>query len=217
MYFFVVPLAIGIFAQFRKHHLTEVLHLYIAVFVMFNVAMLLMLYWHYGYISRRHVMPLTVFMIFYVPVGLQSLAEWLESLFSKNREKANTEKGAEQFWFYVLIITGFVICIPKLVQPLRGNKKAYREVSRWLQDNTATDDVIMVPDPRISLYAEREGIIEEYRKKVPRRVKYIVKLYDGENEQILPLPPGKSTSETHSLDFTYHGEELRFVIYQIQG
>jgi len=44
MYFFVVPLAIGIFSQFRKRRLTAVPHLYMAVFVLLNVVMLLFLY-----------------------------------------------------------------------------------------------------------------------------------------------------------------------------
>lgn len=216
MYFFVAPLAIGLFVQIRRKPLMSPLQFIVITFILLNVSIMLLLYREWGYISQRHVMPLTAFMIFYVPVGLHSLAEWLESLFSKNGKKGSTEKGTGQFWFYVLLITGLVICMPKLVRPMRNDKKVYREVSKWLAENTAKEDLIIVPDMRIGFYAERKCFLESYcNTRIPRKIRYIVRLYDDKNEIFLPLQKGKTLCERYSLNYLKRHKQVRIVIYEV--
>ena len=216
MYFFVAPLVIGLFIQIRQKPLMSPLQFIVITFILLNVSLMLLLYRDWGYISRRHVMPLTAFMIFYVPVGLHSLAEWLESLFSKNGKKGSTEKGTGQFWFYVLLITGLAICMPKLVSPMRNDKKVYREVSKWLTENTAKEDLIIVPDRRMGFYAERKCFLEsDCNTRIPRKIRYIVRLYDDKNEIFLPLQKGKTLCERYSLNYLKRHKQVRIVIYEV--
>ena len=124
MYFFVPALVIGIYSRFRKQSVvTDIERFFVPAFVTLNVIMLVPLHYHYGYISRRHSLPLVVITIFYVPIGLQVLGNWLGSRFSRDRLQANQNL---QLWFLVLFIVGLAICIPKLLRPMRIEKKAYR-------------------------------------------------------------------------------------------
>jgi hypothetical protein len=69
-----------------------------------------------------------------------------------------------------LLVIGIVICVPKLFRPIRIEKKGYRLAAEWLKENTTKEDVIAVPDIRISFYAERKGV-SQYEKGA----KYVVK------------------------------------------
>ena len=111
MYFFMPALLLGLYYRFRKTNVTTAEKFFIAVFIVFNIAMMILLYCNYGYISRRHCLPLVVLTIFYVPVGLNILADWLRRGFFKGQPQ--TEKNSRLF--IVLLIIGVVICLPKLL------------------------------------------------------------------------------------------------------
>ena len=125
-------------------------------------------------------MPLVVFSIFYVPIGLQIFAEWLNSRFYKGRLE---NKPKSQLWFFVLVAVGIFICMPKLLRPLRIEKKGYRDVAEWLKENTAEEDVIAVPDYRIGFYAGREITTNENHNAL-EELDYIVNLVKGEEEEL---------------------------------
>ncbi len=122
------------------------------------------------------------FTVFYIPVGLHIVGNWLENKFPMNKQKTDISKEKWFSWFLVLLLIGISICIPKLLRPVRIEKQGYREAAKWLRENIAPADVIAVPDRRISFYAERKGLI--YDKKVPKRAKYVVKIVKNENEEL---------------------------------
>jgi hypothetical protein len=140
--------------------------------------MMILLYCSWGYISGRHCLPLVVFTIFYVPIGLQILADWLKSRFSKGRLDSNPKS---QLWFYILVITGLAICTPKLLRPIRIEKKAYKAAARWLKKNTQEDNLIAVPNKRMLFYSERKGLV--YEENIPNGVEYAVKVMKVEDEK----------------------------------
>ena len=54
----------------------------------------------------------------------------------------------------------------------------FRKVAEWLAKNTQEDAIIAVPDPRISFYSERSGIVCD-GQEVPDEAKYIVKVFES--------------------------------------
>jgi hypothetical protein len=178
MYYFVPALVIGVWDRARRRSAaSDIERFFIPAFVLLNVLMMIMLYDHWGYISRRHCLPLVVFLIFYVPAGMEILAQWLEERLSRNPPQAGRHS---QLCFCVLLAIGAGICMPKLLRPLGADKRGFRAAAEWLKENTSREDVIAVPDPRISFYAERKGL--NYETEVPEGAGYVVKIVNQAEE-----------------------------------
>jgi hypothetical protein len=187
MYYFFPALLIGIFCRFRKKSsITEIEMFFMPAFVVLNALMLIALYYCWGYISRRHCLPLVVFTIFYVPIGLQVFADWFANRFSHDRDglhhksRPASGKNCHQ-WFYILLITGIIICLPKLLSRPGSDKPGYRTAAAWLKQNTAQDDLIATPDRRITFYAERKAIF--YENTPPGKADYIVSIVENEAQK----------------------------------
>lgn len=176
MYFFVFPLMVGLYFHFhrlRKILLTE--RFFIFALIVLYVVMMVLLHINYSYISRRHCMPIVVFSIFYIPVGLRILARWLSKRIFKNSSATYKDR---KHCFFVLMAIGLSICMAKFVRitPLRWEKQGYLDAAKWLKENTKKEDIIIVPDKRISFYADRKGM-----EKLEKSAKYVVKkLENGE-------------------------------------
>lgn len=141
LYYFTVPAAIG-FYLFVKESRSSMQRLFIGMILVFYTIVLLTLDMRWGYISRRHLLPLTAIFCFFIPAG----TEWLaRRLFAKQWRMA----------FYVLIGVGLLICTPKLLRPPGYDKKTYREAARWVADHTPANAAIYSCDNRIPFYAER--------------------------------------------------------------
>jgi len=178
MYFFVPALLIGIYFRFRKQSpATEIERFFVPAFVALNVIMLIALYYSWEYISRRHSLPLVVFTIFYVPIGLEVSAGWLANRFSKSRPA--TGKDCQR-WFFILLIIGTAICLPKLLSRPGSDKSGYRIAATWLNKNTTQEDLIAVSDRRITFYAERKALI--YETTLSSKADYVVTIVKNENE-----------------------------------
>ena len=178
MHFFLLPLVIGLYAHFRrKSGASDIERFFMPVFVGFNVIMLLVLYYDWGYISRRHSLPLVVFLVLYIPEGLEIMARWFAEKFSRDRVQAVQQS---QRFFYILLAIGVVICMPKLLRPSGADKPGYRAAAKWLMENTGTEDVIAVPDLRISFYAERKGL--KYVTEIPEGINYLVRIVKSGDE-----------------------------------
>jgi hypothetical protein len=180
MYFFMPVLLVGIYSRFHKGSAaTNIERFFMATFVILNIIMLFLLYWARQYMSRRHCLTLIVFLVFYIPVGLQTLANGLEHKLWKSRFATSRDS---QLWFFILLGVGAVICLPKLFRPLRIGKQGYKDAAAWLKDNTSPTDSIAAPDNRICFYAERKGTV--YEKEVPKQAKYVVQLAKGEDGEV---------------------------------
>jgi len=178
MYFFVPALLIGIYFRFRKQSpATEIERFFVPAFVALNVIMLIALYYSWEYISRRHSLPLVVFTIFYVPIGLEVSAGWLADRFSKSRPASEQDRRT---WFFILLITGTAICMPKLLRLSISDKQGYRTAAAWLRENTAQEDLIASLDSRITFYAERKALI--YETTPTWKTRYVVSIVRDENE-----------------------------------
>jgi hypothetical protein len=179
MYFFAPALLIGLYHRFRRLTLTTTAEkFFIATFIFLNVTMMILLYHKHGYISRRHCLPLTVLTIFYVPIGLVALADWLRKAFCKNQPEPKKNSQI----FTTLLIIGVIICLPKLLKPLRIEKQGYRDVAKWLNTNSTPEDIIAVTDSRTAFYAQRQAVTKSQQDKANYAVD-IVKKGKDENKK----------------------------------
>jgi len=208
LYYFVPALLIGAYTRLRrKSEAANIEKFFIPAFVLLNVIMMIMLYQSMAYMSRRHCLPLTVMLIFYVPAGLEILAKWIEDKFSGNQVQNNRHS---QRYFFVLLIIGVGICTPKLIKPLGADKLGYRAAAQWLMENTRQEDTVAVPDARISFYAERTGLV--YEKDIPERAKYVVRIVRDEDEE---LDVGGSLREEISLWVDRKKKSRKIVLYKV--
>ncbi|MHC4426569.1 MAG: glycosyltransferase family 39 protein [Planctomycetota bacterium] len=207
-YFFVPPLLVGAYLRFRRRlAATGIEKFFVPAFVVFNIIMLVLLHCNYGYISRRHVLPLVLFTIFYVPAGLQALGDWLERGICKGRPPA--EKDSQR-WFFILLAIGFAVCLPKLLRPIGADKRGFRAAAKWLKANTSREDAIAVPDRRISFCAERRGLM--YEENVPEEARYVVRIVKGEDEK---PDAGESVRKELSLWVDQRKKRRKIVIYKV--
>ncbi|MHC4704424.1 MAG: glycosyltransferase family 39 protein, partial [Planctomycetota bacterium] len=191
MYYFVPALAIGMYTRVGKRSAaSDVEKFFIPVFVALNMIMTVTVYCRWQYMSRRHCLPVVAFTIFYVPVGLEVLARWLKAGFSRGRSQANRH---QRLFFFVLLVIGGGICMPRLLRPTGADKRGYRDAAEWLRSNADAEDVIAVTDSRISFYAERKWLL--YEVTLPDRADYVVRIVDDRSEEV---SPDRSAQEVYS-------------------
>ncbi len=185
MWFFVPALLIGIYKHFEKRKWCEPERFFFIALMTFNVLVLTLLYCKFGYMSRRHTLPLVVLTIFYVPVGLDVFACQLGKKFSKTANQSPAVKANTDIWFLVLLVTGICICSLRLLEisPIRIEKQSYREAARWLAENTDEKDIIAATDIRIGFYSGRRSV--KYNGQViPKEAQYIVKVLKDEQNTL---------------------------------
>jgi hypothetical protein len=210
MWFFMPVLLIGFWYHFRQDAKCEEQFL-ITAFIMMNVAMMILRYCYIQlHISQRWSMPLITFTVFYIPVGLRTMGNWLNNKLSHPKQKTDIPKKKGLSWFVILFLIGTGICMPKLLRPVRIEKQGYREAAEWLRENTTPKDIIAVPDKRISFYAERKGLI--YGKNIPEQAKYVVKIVEDENEE---PNLGTSARQGYSGWVDRREKEKRIVVYKL--
>jgi len=182
MWFFVLPLLFGIYCHFQKIATLEE-KLLMPTFVGLNIALLFLRYCCVQPdLTHRYVLPLTVFTIFYVPTGLKLLSCRIVNRNQRDKPTINILSEKAQKFFYILLVTGLCICLPKLLRPIRIEKQGYLSAAKWLRENTARDDVVAVPDRRLYFYAERKGLIYEGEGIVPS-AEYVLRIVRGRSEE----------------------------------
>ena len=183
MVVFFVPWLLGLYWRLRYQAERTERVLIVAV-VIVNVA--LMLWRHLGLgpgEDRRYALGMIALTIFYVPIGVEVMARWLNHDHPLPCPRWMPRGLPGLPWFYLLVAVGLVVCLPKLLMASPGNKVGYRAAAAWLQQNTQADDVLAVPDIRISFYAQRQGLFYvQYPNS--RRADYVVMINDGEEGQI---------------------------------
>jgi len=207
MYYYLPVLLIGVYFHFRKKPSpTEIERFFVPALVILYIVMLIILHCHWGYISRRHSFPLVAFTIFYVPIGLEVSADWLANRFSRSPPASAHDCRT---WFFILLIIGTAICLPKLLTRPGSDKPGIRTAAAWLSENTDQEDFIAVTDPRISFYARRKGIV--YETTPHRKARYIVTIVNDENE----VPDFvRNAQKQYSVWENEHKKNKKIIIYK---
>ena len=210
MWFFLPALMIGLYYHFRSDAKFENRFL-ITAFIMMNVVMIILRYCFISqHFSKRWILPLITFIIFYIPVGLRIVGNWLNNKWAHPKQKTYIPEEKRLCWFVILFLIGIGICMPKLLRPIRIEKQGYREAANWLRGNTAPADIIAAPDRRIAFYAERKGLI--YDKKVPNQAKYVVRIERDKDEE---LKFGIEVREKYSVWVDKRKKKKKIVIYKV--
>lgn len=191
MWFFVPAMLIGMYKRFGIRRWYEPEKFFVIAIIALNIPVMIWLYCKHGYMSDRHTLPLLIIPVLYVPVGLQGLAIWFQDRFFKKAESSAAVNRSERFWFLVLLLIGISICAPKLLRPIRMEKKGYRAAAQWLKANTDSAAIVAVPDKRISFYAQRIGRVYK-NGNIPANVVYTVKISKKQkDETAMTEPSGK--------------------------
>jgi hypothetical protein len=136
-----------------------------------------------------------------VPVGLGILANWLRRGFFKGQPQ--TERNSQLF--IVLLIIGIVICLPKLLTPIRIEKQGYKDVAKWLNTNTSPQNIVAVTDARITFYAQRQRVAESQQDKANYAVR-MVKDTEEENKK-----PQENWQQVYSVVLK---KNLKLIVYK---
>jgi hypothetical protein len=208
VYYFVPGLVIGCWYYFRKQSKTIEQTFYSSAFIILNIVICL---WQlYGrqlhclnFLSRRHTFALVVFTIFYIPIGIEFISEWLN--------KKNKMPDKNRKLFIILILIGIFICGIKLFRstPLRWDRKSYREVSTWLNKNTPITASIAADDARIPFYAERKWIMC-YQQNPVGKADYLVRIVNKNSD----FKNDENLKEEYSL--WMEGNKKKLLVYKIQ-
>ena len=157
LYVFVPVMLTGMYKWMKTKKWYEPQYFFLIAVLTLNVLLMIWLYCNHGYMSYRHTLSLLIIPILYIPYGLQELVNF--RFF--NKKKITPENHDKRFWFLFLSLTGILMCMPKLLRPIRIEKQSYRVAAEWLKNNTNTKDTVAVPDARINFYAERLGHVYE--------------------------------------------------------
>lgn len=158
MIFFLVPWILGSYCRLRylAGRVERIL-----VPALIGVSVILVIGRHLGFGAgedRRYSLALIALTIFYIPVGLDIFAWWIDLVHALWHPRRMVRILPHTFWFYLLLAGGVAICLPKLLTPVRADKAGYRAAAEWLRQNTKAEAVLAVPDNRIPLYAQRRGL-----------------------------------------------------------
>ena len=169
-YFFVFAL-IGFYSRFILDFKKtgDIEKTFVISFIALNTIMLVWLSYSFGYLSRRHCLPLSLLFIFYAPVGLKIVGEKLYTVFAPSETSTSRSLAAVRkclsilgdgtiFWLHLLLIVGIITSLPTLLGSKRKDLTGFLDAAYWLSHNTTPADLIVVPDERISFYAQRRGV-----------------------------------------------------------
>jgi hypothetical protein len=208
MYYFLPAFFVGVYYYLRDKIKTN-RGFFFMIFLMFNVTVVILRYYtDPGLVmSKRYLLPLTVFSVFFIPIGLQVMSRWIEKTFSRTRADDPVFAKEPRRWFAILLLIGLAICIPKLVKPIRNDKRGYRLAAKWLKENTAQQDVIVAPDERVGFYADRHSWI-------------YMKIYTGDYAVIIPKEslPWIPVEEIgwSKLKWGTTGQEIDYVVQRLK-
>jgi len=131
--------------------------LFLLGLVVFYLAAHFLLLRAYGYVSRRHAMPLACVMLGWSAAGLVTLAVWGEGAWRRLR----TNRRPPPRWVLPLLLAVLVAAgtVPKAITPQWTREVPIREAGRWIADHHrgASPPRVCTPykwgDPRIPIYA----------------------------------------------------------------
>jgi hypothetical protein len=218
MVVFLVPWLLGLYYRLR-YEAGRTERVLVAALLFVNLAAMLARYaWMAPGENRRYSLGLLALTIFYIPTGLQLLANWLARISEhgfrsadgrgKAARQANPQSSIRNLQSLLLAI-GLGTCLFRFGMAPKVDKSSYRVMARWLGANTAPGAVVAVPDLRISFYAERPAVFYK-RQFDPRRVDYAVRVEDPSQ----PAAPSDWRRE-YSLPFNRGKGGKTIVAYKI--
>ena len=148
---------IGLVCCLRKKGNTTA-KFFILTMMIGTCALLYMRYFLYaGGLSKRYLLPISAGTIFFVPEGLRRVGLWIERLIRARGEMFSRAMRSKVRISTILLAVGIAVCLPKLVEPIRWEKRYYLQAAKRVAEVTQAHENISVfdDDTRICLYADR--------------------------------------------------------------
>jgi hypothetical protein len=199
---------IGLVAAWRRMRDRLPARFWIGLWGGFQILMLIYLHSTYGYMSRRHVLPIVVALCLFIPEGLEILAR----RFRRKPGMASSPAGAERV-AWILLAVGMAINLPKLATPLREDKGGYRQASQWLAEHTPEGTKVLVDDARAGFYANRPYGFLIVQPPITARYPYVV-LRQSRDSGNPEVREGRRAEMVYSTAMSSRSEE-RVVVYRI--
>lgn len=119
----------------------------------------------YGYMSKRHLLPLVGLCLPWMAVGLCEILARLESWTQSGKLKGLSSGVVTA----IVLGSTLLIFVPKTFKPQRDDKIVWQEVGLWIKaQNSSHSPVILSRIPQIAFYAEGKNfqLKEEHYKKI---------------------------------------------------
>jgi len=121
-----------------------------------TVALLYVRYFrHDGGLSKRYLLPISAGTIFFVPEGLRRVGLWLERIMRARHEILSRTMRSKVRISTILLVLGIAACLPRLVKPIRWEKRYYLQAAEKLAEVTKAHESVWAFDKRLYLYADR--------------------------------------------------------------
>lgn len=211
-YYFFPFMLLGLYRFFTRQQKRPFDAWFMALFIGVNCLMCVALYHQWGYVSRRHLLPLTAMTALFIPLGLDGVAGWICQHRLKLGERVNEKK--QRRVVVVLALIGVSACLPQVFKPAGISKIGFVRAAQFLKDNTPATAIVAVPETRIAFYMERSPMLYEGAAVPPYSASwdYLVTIEDA--AEVSPLPDevaGKLISlYSHPLDES--GRRRRHVV-----
>jgi 4-amino-4-deoxy-L-arabinose transferase-like glycosyltransferase len=158
MIFFAPFWAIGIFAMLKKRSWRDPDKQLSILVITINIAVLLTLYADYGYIDRRHLLPLITLTCFYIPYGIYTIIRSFAGfkLFPESLDPhPRVRDSVLSFAFAAAVFVGVAVELPRTLKQPGANWAVIRDISAWISANTPPNSAVMCWDTRIAFYSHR--------------------------------------------------------------
>ena len=174
-YIFSLPFFLGVIVKLKNFKKLILTPYCLSVQVLFLYGLLLLFLWrHYGYISRRYSVPIVVAGAGYIYPGLCLLVRKIQKIPGRG---GNLRIFRNRTILAVILTAGLLVCAGKYLEktPLRESKVGYRLTGDWIREHTPPAAVVAVPDNLLGMYTERPYIVAG-QDAIPRKARYLVEI-----------------------------------------
>jgi len=202
MWLFLPAMFIGMAHWFRGRTWREPAVFVFSTLSWLYTVLMIWLYCRHGYMSERHTLPLLIVPILYVPIGFVIIAQFCQKRLITTASSFNRVSGDQKFWLVTFMVVGTAVCTPKLLRPLRIEKRGYRAAAKWLRENTEPTATIAVPDDRIGFYSGRQTLTYESEHSIPETDYIVVANKKCESREV-------SSNLARSIEYQYASNTKR--------
>ncbi len=192
---------------------------FILSFLFLYLPILYLLLLNIGYVSHRHLLPVTVIGLVWAAFGIQESRSWVVRKIFESNPANRISLNKISLFVMILII---VILLPMTLKPQRSDKVWIKKAGLWIAENCPANSRIMGYDSRIAYYAGGTNVetlakytFQEIKRAVEGKEVDIVVLESHQVDRVLPdsLSVGRKT-----LNLVHELTDLKgknFLVYRV--
>ena len=173
--------------------------LFIASFQLLYAAILFGLLLHFGYVSRRHVLPPLVLLLGYAGLGAAALAERCCDAANRTSRRlreavGRSGLGSKSVWRALITASIAAIALPKALDDYRAEELAGRRAAEWLREQSLPEGRVAAFRSKLGYYADREWVPLAWTNKLRplatfsrQNVRYVIAEEADPEKELNPL------------------------------